>query len=79
MKGKLHPRPDTPKERQRLLRLMVGRPAQLHLPLSNKALLAMLDEGLIEVTHRWNELTGSGKRYQCVKLSITETGREALQ
>ena len=73
------PRQDTPKERQRLLRLLADRPAQLTWPPSNRALLAMLDERWAEVTHRWNEAMGSGKEYGCAKIAITDTGREALR
>lgn len=74
----MRPRQDTPKERQRLLRLLAERPAQLHLPLSNRALIGMVGEGLAEVTHRWDELMGSDKVYHCVKITITDAGREAL-
>ena len=66
-------RQDTPKERQRLLRLFVERPAQLHLPLTNRALLAMLDEGQVAVTHRWRE-----QMLDCVKIRLTEAGRKAM-
>ena len=74
----MEPRKDTPKERQRLLQLFADKPGQLHLPLSNRALIGMLNDGLIVVSHRWDEQMGSGKVYQCVKLSITDAGREAL-
>lgn len=75
----MRPRADTPKERQRLLQLLAKRPAQLHLPYSNKALIGMLDDGLATVTHRWNEEMASGKKYQCVTIAITEAGLGALQ
>lgn len=75
----MKPRADTPRERQRILRLLAGRSMQLPWPCSNLALQAMLSEQWIEVTHRWNEVMGSGKQYSCAKIGITDAGREALQ
>lgn len=67
------------KERGRLLTLLAGRPAQLTLPIWNEELHAMIGDGLVAVTGRWNEVTDSGKKYSCVRIAITNAGREALE
>lgn len=68
---------DTPKERERLLRLLMKQPAHLTLPLGNPALRSMMHDGFVEITGRYRQEMAT-RCYDCIRLSITDAGREEL-
>lgn len=65
-------------EQARLLRHLAKENAQLEWPCCNPVLLQMVDNGLAEVTYRWDEQWG-GRMHHCAKIAITDAGRAALQ
>lgn len=70
-------RPDTIKERLRVLRLLSKEDANLELPLQNAALVAMVREGKIAIVRTYVSQWG-GCSHEIAQLRISSAGRDFL-
>lgn len=65
------------KERRRLLNILAKESAELEWPCRNAELLAMVDEGLVEISRRYQSQWG-GCSHNMVSLKLTAGGLAEL-